>query len=130
MTTNIIQIISNKENIMKAKFQIMTVIINPNDNIDIAFEKAKTEQIQTETLKTKPTFGEDTQSIISDSSFLKSTAAIKQFVPIAPINHSEISKMDKKEEFQPTVLHLIVVGAACLLIGYYTHMFKSDGKNC
>lgn len=30
---------------MKAKFQIMTVIINPNDNIDTAFSRANSEQI-------------------------------------------------------------------------------------
>ncbi|CAD8072897.1 unnamed protein product [Paramecium primaurelia] len=130
MTTNIIQIISNKENIVKAKFQIMTVIINPNDNIDTAFSRANSEQIQMETLKTKPTFGEDTQSLISDTSFFKSTAAPRQIVPLPHIDQIQVSTNEKKDEFQPTILHLLFVGAACLLIGYFTHMFKYGNKNC
>ncbi|CAD8066119.1 unnamed protein product [Paramecium sonneborni] len=130
MSTNIIQILSNKENIMKAKFQIMTVIINPNDNIDTAFAKANSEQIQIQTLKTKSTFGDDTQSLISETSFLRFTAIPKQILPITSINDNLIAPINKKEEFQPTIFHLLFVGAACLLIGYYTHMFKSSSKNC
>ncbi|CAD8149523.1 unnamed protein product [Paramecium octaurelia] len=127
MSTNIIHIITNKEKIMKAKFQIMTVIVSPNDDIDIAFQKANSEQIQMQTLKTKPKIEQDTQSSISEKSHFKFTIVPKQIKPIAPINHIETPL---KDQSQPTVLHLLIVGTVCLLIGYFTHMFKNGNRNC
>ncbi|CAK64239.1 unnamed protein product (macronuclear) [Paramecium tetraurelia] len=117
-----------QQNIMKAKFQIMTVIVSPNDDIDIAFQRANSEQIQMETLKTKPTIEQDTQSLISEKSHFKSTIAPKQIIPIVPINHMETPLNEKKDQFQPTVLHLLIVGTVCLLIGYFAHM--NSIRNC
>ncbi|KAM3140803.1 hypothetical protein pb186bvf_007030 [Paramecium bursaria] len=106
----IIQIVALYQTIPKAKFQIMTTILKDHELPDTAFQGKADELIQKAILKTSSL--DDSNSVISDKSFLMSVPPPRFSIPNSGINNFQSNTP------QYTIFHLLFVGILCLLFGY------------